>query len=103
MVMNVVTGSDDRFETDVVLVPGPAVENIWLRVIPVKAQESSFFIFTDLAKQLRRARLGRVEFRVILVRTYVMIQDRLEPLVVANPVQAEYPFHILRLDLEVLG
>ena len=52
MVMNVVTGSDDGFETHVVLVPGPAMENVWLRVIPVNAQESSFFIFTDLAKQL---------------------------------------------------
>ena len=52
MVMNVVTGSDDGFETHVVLVPGPAMEDIWVCIIPVKAQESSFFIFTDLAKQL---------------------------------------------------
>ena len=45
--MNVVTGSEDRLETCEVFILDRSLEEVWVYIIPVKAEEISFLTLTD--------------------------------------------------------
>ena len=100
--MNVVTGSEDRLETCEVFILDRSLEEVWVYVIPVKAEEISFLTLTDGLKLFFWALSDWTELRVVLVRAYVMIKDLLELLSFFLAVNTEYPFHILFRVLEIL-